>query len=131
MRYLLLIYTNAENWEHPIFLRDPRFLALPQAERDELVRQTEALHKEIMSSGELVADAALAAPAAARSVRTRDGAPVSTDGPYVEAKEQLAGFVMVDCETPERAAEIASRFPDARFSAVEVRPVMDDLGQEM
>jgi hypothetical protein len=131
VRYLLLIYTNAENWEHPIFLRDPRFLALPQAERDELVRQTRALHEEIVASGELVADAALAAPSTARSVRVAEGLPVSTDGPYVEAKEQLAGFVMVDCETPERATEIASRFPDARFSAVEVRPVMDDVGQEM
>jgi hypothetical protein len=38
---------------------------------------------------------------------------------------------VVDCETPERAAEIGSRFPDARFTAVEVRPIMGMSGQEM
>ncbi|MDT0447014.1 YciI family protein [Streptomyces johnsoniae] len=38
---------------------------------------------------------------------------------------------MLDCESPERAAEVAARFPDARLSAVEVRPIMDGSGQEM
>jgi hypothetical protein len=57
--------------------------------------------------------------------------PVATDGPYLEAKEQLAGYFVIDCEGPERAAEIAARFPDARFAAVEVRPIMDMSGQEM
>ena len=38
---------------------------------------------------------------------------------------------MVDCDSPERATEIAARFPDARFAAVEVRPIMDMSGQEM
>jgi hypothetical protein len=54
-----------------------------------------------------------------------------TDGPFSEAKEQFVGYFLVDCETPERAVEIASRFPDARFAPVEVRPVMDFSGQEM
>jgi hypothetical protein len=57
--------------------------------------------------------------------------PVTTDGPYVESKEQLAGYFVLDCESPERAASIAARFPDARFAAVEVRPIMDMAGQEM
>ena len=54
MRYLLLIYGNPENWEHPLFLRSPEFLAMPAEERDELTRQAEALHREITASGELV-----------------------------------------------------------------------------
>ena len=61
----------------------------------------------------------------------RDGLPAVTDGPYVEAKEQLAGYFVVDCDSPERATEIAARFPDALFAAVEVRPIMDTSGQEM
>ena len=68
---------------------------------------------------------ALAAPAATRTVRVRGGVPATTDGPFVEAKEHQAGYAVLDCETPERVAEIAARMPDARFAAVEVHPVVD------
>ncbi|MBF8184986.1 YciI family protein [Nonomuraea sp. K274] len=130
MKYLLLIYGNPKNWEHPLFLRDPRFLALPAAERDELTRRADALHREIIESGELVVGVALADPARARTVRVRGGTPVTTDGPYVEAKEQLAGYLVVDCDDPRRAAEIAASIPDARFAAVEVRPIVDVPGED-
>lgn len=125
MRYLLLIYSNPRNWEHPLFLRNPDFLALPVEEREELTRRSEALHREITESGELVLVEALADPANTRSIRVRDGLPVATDGPYAEAKEQLAGYVVLDCESLERASEIAARMPDARFAGVEVHPIMD------
>ncbi|MFI0355849.1 YciI family protein [Actinomadura sp. 9N407] len=131
MKYLLLIYSNSENWEHPIFLRDPRFLALPEAERDRLSQQFGDLLEEIGESGELVVGTPLADPVNTRTMRVRDGVPAPTDGPYLEAKEQLAGYFVVDCDSPERAAEIASRFPDARFGAVEIRPIMGQSGQEM
>ncbi|MYW05895.1 YciI family protein [Streptomyces sp. SID3343] len=131
MKYLLLIYSNPKNWGHPIFARTPEFLALPQDERDALSGQADALFTEISASGELVVGAALADPVLTRTVRVREGVPATTDGPYVEAKEQLAGYFVVDCDSPERAAEIAARFPDARFAALEVRPIMDMSGQEM
>jgi hypothetical protein len=130
MKYLLLIYSNPETWEHPMFLRSPEFLAMSEKERDELSRDAEALFKEITDSGELVSGVALGAPVDGRTVRVRDGVPATTDGPYIETKEQLAGYFVVDCAGPERAAEIAARFPDARFAAVEVRPIMDMSGQE-
>jgi hypothetical protein len=50
--------------------------------------------------------------------------PVVTDGPYLEAKEFLAGYYLVDCESRERAIELAAMIPDAAFNAMEVRPVM-------
>jgi len=131
MKYLIMIYSNPETWEHPMFLRHPDFLALPESERAELARQGDALFAEIVESGELVDGVALADPATSRTARVRDGAPAITDGPYLEAKEQLAGYFVVDCETQERATEIASRFPDARLGAVEVRPIMGMSGQEM
>lgn len=131
MKYLLLIYSNPRNWEHPLFLRTTEFLAMQVEERDELARQAEALHREITESGELVVGAALADPMNTRTVRVRDGVPATTDGPYLEIKEHLAGYLVVDCENPERACEIAACIPDARFAAVEVRPVMDTSGQEM
>ncbi|RVX45130.1 hypothetical protein EDD27_7907 [Nonomuraea polychroma] len=131
MRYLLMIYTNAQSWGHPAFLRTPEALAMQEDERAALTAQAEALIQEIVESGELVGGEALADPADTRTIRVRGGAPVATDGPFVEAKEHLAGYFVVDCESTERAVEIAARFPDARFAAVEVRPVMSSSGEEM
>jgi hypothetical protein len=55
----------------------------------------------------------------------------ATDGPFADAKEQLAGYFLVDCASQERVEEIARRFPDARNGGVEIRPVMDLSGMEM
>jgi hypothetical protein len=131
VKYLLMVYSNPETWEHPMYARDPGFLALPESERDELIRQAEDLRREIVESGELVAGSALADPVTSRTIRVRDGLPATTDGPYIEAKEQLAGYFVLDCESLERACEIAARIPDARFTGVELRPIMSTAGQEM
>jgi hypothetical protein len=61
----------------------------------------------------------------------RDGKPISSDGPFAEAKEHLAGFYLVECESMERAVEIAARVPGlAELGLVEVRPVLDPGGLE-
>jgi hypothetical protein len=57
--------------------------------------------------------------------------PAITDGPYVEAKEQLAGYCLLECDSLERATEIAVRWPDASYAAVELRPLMGQSGTEM
>ena len=132
MKYLLLIYSSdPDRWEHPMFLRNPEFRALPAGERAALVRAADDLWTEVAASGELVSGTALADPVLARTTRTRDGVPVTTDGPFLEAKEQLAGYFVLDCESRERVEEIVGRFPDVRFGAVEIRPIMDTSGQEM
>jgi hypothetical protein len=131
VRYLLMIYTNARTWGYPAFLKAPEALAMPDEARDELTAQFEALMQELVESGELVGGEALADPASVRTVRVRGGAPAATDGPYVEAKEHLAGYFIVDCESTERAMAIAARLPDAHFAAVEVRPLMTSSGEEM
>jgi hypothetical protein len=67
-------------------------------------------HQELSEAGELVGAEGLAAPNEARIVRaTRSGAPEVTDGPFAEAKEFLAGYWIVDVETPERAYALAAR----------------------
>ncbi|MEV0847384.1 YciI family protein [Streptomyces sp. NPDC049954] len=131
MKYLLLICSNPENWEHPLFLRNPEFLEMSETDRKMLTQQSDALHREITESGELLVAAALADPARARTVRVREGVPTTTDGPYAEIKEQFAGYLVVDCESEERVIEIASRIPDARFGSVEIHPIMNTSGQEM
>jgi hypothetical protein len=55
---------------------------------------------------------------------------VVTDGPYAEAKEYLGSFTIVDCDSLERALEIAARNPAARYWGVEVRPLMHEANVE-
>jgi hypothetical protein len=117
MKYMLLIYDNADTRE--LFF-GPEGKALGH-EIDELMA-------ELNASGELVGGEALADPAQTRSIRPRDGAPVVTDGPLAEAKEHFGGYLIVDCESVERATQIALRWPNARFAAMEVRPVMNAGG---
>jgi hypothetical protein len=120
MKYMLLIYNNAATLE-----------ALSEEERNGISGEVDAIMQELTDSGELVGGEALADPSNTRTVRVRDGVPATTDGPYAESKEQLAGYLMVETETPERAVEIAARWPDARYWAMEVRPVMNAAGLEM
>jgi hypothetical protein len=120
----MIIYSNPENWAHPTFLGTAEAKALPAAEREAMSRQLDDLIDELYDTGEIVSISPLADPITTRTVRVRDGAALATDGPYIEAKEQRAGLFIIDCATPERAEEIAARIPEARFFAVELRPVM-------
>lgn len=66
-------------------------------------------NQDLVDSGELVETRGLSAPVHARRVRAKDGAPFVTDGPYAEAEEVIAGYWVVECESFDRATEIASR----------------------
>jgi hypothetical protein len=61
----------------------------------------------------------------ATTVRVEDGAPVVTDGPFIEAKEALGGFYVIEARDLDEALELAAACPGARWGAVEVRPVME------
>ncbi len=118
MKYMLLIYDNADTRE--------RFFG-PEGEG--LMRELDELVGELTASGELVGGEALGEPAATRTVRASDGQPVVSDGPLAEAKEHFGGYLIVDVDSVERATEIAARWPNARFAAMEVRPILD-MGEE-
>lgn len=120
MKYMLLIYNNQAT-----------YAAWSEEQRAELFGEVDAIMKDLSESGELLGGEALADASTAKTVRVRDGVPAATDGPFAEAKEQLAGYLMVECETEERAVEIAARWPDARHFAMEVRAVMHTSGAEM
>jgi hypothetical protein len=117
---MLLIYNNQAT-----------LAEMPAEERDAVFADVDAIMKELTESGELVGGEALADVSNTKTVRVRNGVPAVTDGPFVEAKEHLAGYLMVETESPDRAIEIAARWPDARYWAMEVRPVMDTAGLEM
>lgn len=120
MKYMLLIYQNPE-----------AFATLSEEELSGVMGEVDTLMTELTESGEWVGGEALADASHTRTVRVREGVPAVTDGPYIEAKEQLAGYCIVECESPERATEIAARWPDARWWGMEVRPLMTEAGSEM
>jgi hypothetical protein len=121
MKYMLLIYNR------PGFAEQ-----LSEQEREELFAEADRLMAELTESGELVDGQALADPSNTRTVRLRASQPAVTDGPFMESKEQFAGYVTVDCESLERAVEIATRWPDVRLGgAMEVRPFMHDTGTDL
>ena len=82
--------------------------------------------QSLKDSGELIVTQALADPSQAAVVTVRNGQPVVTDGPYLEAKEHLGGFYLIDCEDRDRAIALAAQVPDAAIDGlgVEVRQVM-------
>lgn len=123
MKYLLLIHSNPITWGHPSFLHTEEGRALPKKAREALAAQLENLLEELDAKGELINAVPLDPPAKTRVVRVRDGVRATTDGPYSEAKEQLAGVFLIDVDSPERAEEVAATIPEAEFVAVEVRPV--------
>jgi hypothetical protein len=90
-----------------------------------------AWNNELVESGEFVDAQGLAAPVHARRIRLRNGAPVVTDGPYAETEEVLAGYTLVECESLDRATEIASRLVNCPYPAnapgefvVDIRPIL-------
>ena len=65
-------------------------------------------------------------PVTAKTVRVRDGQTLVTDGPFVDTKEYIAGFDLLDCDSRERAVALAATHPLAWFNKIEVRPVAED-----
>jgi len=80
---------------------------------------TEAIRR----SGHFIGCNRLLPPEAATTVRVRQGKISTTDGPYAETKEQLAGFYMIEARDLNEAIQIASKIPPARVGSIEVRPI--------
>jgi hypothetical protein len=123
MKYVILIHSNPQPWGHPTQLFTDEGRAMPQELHDEMDKQFDALMKEITASGEFVTAEALGDPASSTLYGWRDGTALTTEGPYAETKEHLAGFFLIDCATRERAEEIAAVFAQPG-GTVELRPAM-------
>ncbi|HLI35409.1 MAG TPA: YciI family protein [Terriglobia bacterium] len=108
MQYLLLIYDNEKRWSKGY-------------DKGEL-EQYRAFSKEYAAT--IKGGNALQPTSTAVTVRVRDGKALTTDGPFAETKEQLAGFYLIEATNREEAAAIAAKIPGARFGSVEVRPIM-------
>jgi hypothetical protein len=115
MKYVLMIYGNEELWS-----------SFPPEDFEQVVIDTNALQAELKASGEFVGAYGVGDQVLAKTVTLVDGAPVVSDGPYIETKEYLGSFDIIDVDSLERALEIAARVPFARIGKVEVRPLMHE-----
>ena len=113
MQYMLLIYDDESHW------RD-----LPEGERNSIMQEYFSFTEALRDSGKYVAGDALQPTGTAKSVQVREGAPLTTDGPFAETKEQLGGYYLVDVDSEDEALEWAARIPSARWGTIEVRPVV-------
>jgi hypothetical protein len=120
MKYMVMIYDNAQTRE-----------TFTGEDGADLMAEVNAIMKELTESGELIGGEALADPSNTKSIRLVDGVPAVTDGPLAEAKEHFGGYLLLECESIERAADIARRWPSARLTPLEVRPLMSSDGAEM
>jgi len=108
MKYALLIYASDEARDAP--------------DREAVFSEYEALFK----APGIVSGLGLQRADSATTVRVENGNTLLTDGPFVDAKEYLGGFYLVEADNIDAATEMAARIPAARMGgAVEVRPVME------
>jgi hypothetical protein len=106
-----------------VYLQEAEMGRMSQYEWDALNRECMAYGDSIVASGHRLGGEALEPTHAATSVRVRNGEVSTTDGPFAETKEQLAGFYLLEAADLNEAIQVAARIPPARFGTVEVRPV--------
>ncbi|MDE2047891.1 MAG: YciI family protein [Betaproteobacteria bacterium] len=107
MKYLCLVYLDAEHWS-----------ACPDDTCFEFAGNLQA-------SGKLLAAEPLHPVHTATTVRVRNGQATLYDGPFTETKEQLAGFYLIDARDLNDALHVAAQIPPAKYGSIEVRPVRE------
>jgi hypothetical protein len=96
---------------------------LSPAERDAFAAEMAAVREALERAGALRATQRLTTVDTATTQRVREGKVITTDGPFAETKESLAGFYLIECGDLEEALAWAARVPVARYGSVEVRPL--------
>ena len=113
MRYACLIYYN------------PKVLFDQSPEAESVLAECATHDDKLKASGHFVTAEALDLPESAMTVRVRDGKVSTVDGPFMETKEMLGGFIVIEARDLDEAARVAAAIPQARLGFVEVRPVVD------
>ena len=135
MKYMILTYASQRDYdgmagkptEEPVWSAED-FAAMAEF--------MEAFNKDLADSGELVETRALAAPVLTRRLQLQNGVPAVTDGPYAETQEVLAGYWVLECDSFDRATEIAARLAScpapeqvAATAVADVRPIADSAAE--
>lgn len=104
--------------------------ALSEAEWASLRSDTLSYVTSLRTSGVLIDARPLQSATVSSIVRVRNGRTTVTDGPFVETKEQIGGFFLIDVPSRDEALRVAAAWPSARLGSIEVRPIEDGLSEE-
>ncbi len=114
MKYMLLLTSDPADEPAP---NDASFGAY--------MGEWDAYSHALAEAGAMVAGEALQGTDTASTVRVRDGKRIITDGPFIESKEVIGGYYVIDVANLDEALDWAAKIPNAHFGTVEVRPVME------
>jgi len=117
MKFLLIVHHDEDAFNN-----------MAQAERKGLLDESIALTHQLHEAGQYLHASPLQPSGTAVLVRMRQGKPIVTDGPFIETREQIAGYFLVDAGSLGEAIGIAARVPGARIGTVEVRPLIEITG---
>jgi len=117
MKYMLLVHHDEEV-----------FGKFSETKRQQMLDESVELTHQLHAKQQYISASPLQPAATAAIVRVRDGKSFVTDGPFIETREQLAGYFLIDAKDLDEAIGIAARVPGARIGTVEVRPVREIAG---
>ena len=132
MKYIILMYGSQQDYDAMAGSAGAGAPAWSAADFAAMGSFMESFGKDLAESGELVDTRGLTAPVHTRRIQLRNDVPVVTDGPYAESQEVLAGYWIVDCDSFDRATEIAARLtripgpPElGERGVIDVRPIAE------
>ena len=117
MKFMLIVHHDEEV-----------FKTIEQEKRQQLLAESIALTHQLHAAGQYVHASPLHPAGTAVIVKVREGKPFVTDGPFIETREQIAGYFLIDARNLSEAVSIATKVPGARIGTVEVRPLIEITG---
>ncbi len=117
MKFMLLVHHD-----------EAAFDEMPKVQQQAMLAESIALTHQLHANGQYLSASPLQPAATAVIVRVRAGKAIVTDGPFIETREQIAGYFLIDAKDINEAVDIAKRVPGARIGPVEVRPLIEIAG---
>jgi hypothetical protein len=117
MKFMLIVHHDEE-----------AFSKIEKEKRQQMLAESIELTHQLHAAGQYLSASPLQPAATAVVVRVREGKPLVTDGPFIETREQIAGYFLVNAQNLNEAISIATRVPGARIGTVEVRPLIEITG---
>lgn len=131
MKYMIMLYGSQRDYDMLTGAGDQAWSAEDVGELRAFMGKW---NNDLVESGEFVDAQGLTPPVHARRISLQEGVPVVTDGPYAETQEVLAGYTIVECDSFDRATEIAAKLADtphpetatlANDWHIDIRPIDD------
>ncbi len=117
MKFILLVHHD-----------ETAFEKMSEETKKGLLTESIGLCHQLDAKGEYLHASPVHPAATAAIVRVREGKPIVTDGPFIETREQMAGYFLIEAKDRDEAVAIAAKVPGARIGTVEVRPVREITG---